>query len=352
MADEEDLVQLHAGQMDLARSDFRGSDLSGLDLRNRDFTGSHLENASFADSDLSGAILSQVVTNGMQAPRAVLRQVRATATSYYMVNLQKADLRGAFFNNSHFGASDFREADLRGANFSNCQFNDGCLFDDAIIDENTLFDGARALRAMVRLPTFRYYRLIKGVLERVDPATEVADDIPRPVAQKQEPQPFVVREISQRRTEIVPLAVSVALLAEQRLEELSHKKPNDPDDLDAYEKEVSVLQTLSGGLRELAAAIPANDSMGAEAIEVKASAAAQLAETLSGQLVEVVKEHGKKFIATGLTVVCICGGAAILSMCGVPALGGAMATTALLEGKSALEVLKGYFKKEVSPAST
>lgn len=166
MADEQDLVELNSGDMDMARRDFRGADLSDMDLHDRDFTGAHLEAANVRGADFSGGTLQGAHTLNMQAPNANLDRVTAPNSVFVNVNFNRSSMRGGRFDGCHFTQVDLRGADLRGASFRNAHFNEGTNLDDALTDKDTIFDGATILRPLARQPAFRFYRVERGVLVR------------------------------------------------------------------------------------------------------------------------------------------------------------------------------------------
>ena len=63
-------------------------------------------------------------------------------------------------------------ADLVGADFRHTVINEGCSFNNAVVDATTRFDGAKIFRPLARQDAFRFYRVERGVLvRREDEAT-------------------------------------------------------------------------------------------------------------------------------------------------------------------------------------
>lgn len=166
MADENDLRDLHAGDLDMVRRDLRGADLSHLDLPNRDFTGSHLEGVNFANSNLSNCIFSGAYLAGANFAQADIRNTTIQGSSIYEVNFSMADLRNSVFNQSHLTKSNLLNAKLEGASFLKSHINDGTTFKNCSIDKDTKFDGTSILRPIARQPAFQYYRIERGILVR------------------------------------------------------------------------------------------------------------------------------------------------------------------------------------------
>ncbi len=177
MADENDMIALEKGDIDMVKRDFRSANLSGRDMTGRDFTYAHFERADISRANLTGSTLSQYSCMQMNAQGAILRNVSCESTAHFGVNFRDADLRMSRFTHSHFGQCDFSSADLRGANFSKCHINEGSTFTGAISDGETLFDGATIFRPLATDPVFRFYKVERGVLLRRSPEETTISDV-------------------------------------------------------------------------------------------------------------------------------------------------------------------------------
>jgi uncharacterized protein YjbI with pentapeptide repeats len=164
MADENDLRDLRAGDLDMVRRDLRGADLSNMDLQNRDFSGAHLEGANFSNSNLQGCIFSGSKLMKANFEKSNLRNTKFIQTVIYGVNLKFADLENSVLDRSHFTISDLSMSKIEGTSFIHSHINDGTTFEGCTINKDTKFDGANILRPIARQPAFRYYRVERGVL--------------------------------------------------------------------------------------------------------------------------------------------------------------------------------------------
>jgi uncharacterized protein YjbI with pentapeptide repeats len=173
MADSDDLEELLRGNTDMARRDLRGANLSGLDLSGRDFTAAHLEKVLAEKANFSEAKLSGLHSRGMAAPAANFNGVVAEGTVFFGMNLRGTSFRDAKLAASHFSGTNFDGADLVGADFRRAVINEGCNFENAIVDSTTRFEGAAIFRPLARQDAFRFYRVERGVLVRRD-ETEIA----------------------------------------------------------------------------------------------------------------------------------------------------------------------------------
>lgn len=102
---------------DLRGADLTGADLQGADLRHADLRhvtalGADMAEARLTSADLREADLRDVT---FRCPDCPAERVHA---SFWWVNLQGADLRGADFGRSDLGLANLQQADLRGANLS------------------------------------------------------------------------------------------------------------------------------------------------------------------------------------------------------------------------------------------
>lgn len=168
MSDALDVAELRAGNRDMIRRDLRGENFSGSNFTDVDFSKSHLENCNFDNANLKNGVFSGVHSLFLSAVRANLSSATAISTAFSSVNFTECDLRKSNFSRSHFAKVNFSGADFRGADFRFAVFNDGCNFDRSISDDNTLFDGASILRSLARSEVFRFYKVERGVLVRVD----------------------------------------------------------------------------------------------------------------------------------------------------------------------------------------
>ena len=166
MADDDDIAEMEAGNIDLVRRDFRGAKITGLNLSGRDFSGAHLEKMDVSLLDLSGSNLSGAMTTGLIARGANLSGVKAPSTAVHMVDFRGANLRNANFARALFAQADLSECDIRGADFSGAVLNEGSSFNDCVVDETTKFDGASIYRPLAKQPAFKFYRVERGLLTR------------------------------------------------------------------------------------------------------------------------------------------------------------------------------------------
>ncbi|WP_269713913.1 pentapeptide repeat-containing protein [Caulobacter sp. NIBR2454] len=174
MADEQDLEDLKRGDVDMARRDFRNTELSGLDLSNRDFSGAHLERAIATGANFTNAKLTGAHTLGLNAQGGDFSRATAIGSVFHSVDFRNASFRGANFSRSHFSKTNLAGANLVGADFTKAVFNDGTTLEGCEVDETTRFDGARIFRPLARQPAFRFYHVDRGVLVR-NPMTTDAD---------------------------------------------------------------------------------------------------------------------------------------------------------------------------------
>lgn len=202
MADEQDLEALKSGDLDMARRDFRGADLSGMDLRGRDFSGAHFEgakvsHANFAGSDLKGAHLTNIVAEG-----ADFSDVKADGTVFVHVNFRGAKFDRAQLSASHFTKANFAGASFLASDFRKARLNEGTDFSGCATDAATRFDGVVIFRPLAREAAFRFYRVERGALVRLeDPGLAASNDPP-------------VRQLDERKdVEAIRLAATKALEA-------------------------------------------------------------------------------------------------------------------------------------------
>lgn len=182
MADADDVDALLSGDNDLAERDLRGADFQGLDLTVRDFRGAYLEKANLSGANLSHSILSRARIGQAKFVRSILKEADVRQTSLYSVDFSNADLSEAKFNGSLFAKTNLDHAILTGADFSGCNFQDGTTFDGALSDETTKFDGATIFRPLAKNAAFRFYKVERGKLVRLEEAetssfSSVASDI-------------------------------------------------------------------------------------------------------------------------------------------------------------------------------
>lgn len=167
MADQDDIEAAIAGEIDLVRRDFRGADFTGKELKDRDFSGSFIEGARLDGANLSGSVLSGVTMTDTPARQADLSGIVAHGSAFNS-DFSGSDLRAAKLTGSVFGRSCiFSGADLRGALVDRGTIMEGASFKDAIIDETTKFDGTDVSRKTAADPTFRFYKVERGVLVRI-----------------------------------------------------------------------------------------------------------------------------------------------------------------------------------------
>ncbi len=179
MADQDDIGAATSGEIDLVGRDFRRADFTGKDLQSRDFTNSFMEGARLDGANLSGSVLSGVTLTATPARRADLSSITAHGTAFNS-DFSGSDLRAAKLTGSVFGQSCiFSGADLRGALVDRGTIMEGASFRDAIIDETTKFDGTGVSRKTAADPTFRFYKVERGVLVRK------TEDDEKPVAHDQ-----------------------------------------------------------------------------------------------------------------------------------------------------------------------
>lgn len=166
MADEQDLKDLHSGDTDMARRDFRNADLSNLNLENRDFSGAHLEGANLSCSNLSGATFTQAHLSNCRMRYTILSEAIISNTSLYSVDFEGANFQNSRCSGSHFAKTNISNSKLEGADFQRCHFNEGTTLEGCSINEKTLFDNANVFRPLSRQPAFFYYRVERGILVR------------------------------------------------------------------------------------------------------------------------------------------------------------------------------------------
>ena len=172
MADPEDLAALMRGEQDLVQRDLRGANLAGASLESRDLRGAYLQKADFSSANLSGARFSGAHLAHASFELATLHRADLSSTAISFARFNGANLTEANFARSHFSKSDLSNADLRGANFAKSVINEGTSFKDAVSNDRTMFDGATIFRPLAREHAFRFYRVERGVLVRIDAVEE------------------------------------------------------------------------------------------------------------------------------------------------------------------------------------
>ncbi|WP_322891790.1 MULTISPECIES: pentapeptide repeat-containing protein [unclassified Yoonia] len=176
MADTEDLADLKSGARDLVGSVLDGADLRGFDLRGRDFGRANLKNADFSGSDLEGCNFAEA--------KLAYASFRAAnlAGSNFTDAMPDVDFSFASLKSTRIDcfviSSRFHRANLEFADFRGSTIDEGCDFTETIVNEETNFEGVKALRLYLKEAAFKYYDLRRSTLfKRVEkPHDEVGLD--------------------------------------------------------------------------------------------------------------------------------------------------------------------------------
>lgn len=279
--DEDDYNHLQSGSNDLAGCVLTGANLSGLLLNGRNFNRAQLGSANFEGANLEGSSFLGATITRANFSGANLRKSSFNGgnvrVNFSRSNLSDATLHGVY------ASADFRGANLSGTNFSGVHFQDGCLFDDAIVSEETLFDGATVLRPYSRLPPFRYYKLERGILHRLSTNELQQDqDLLRLSA---------IDALTNGIQELQSLPVSTALPVD--LVGIGHNNP--PDDFKLSPLEISTAQTSFVQARDALFEKSKDTSRYLHAIETATDLARKASMWVAQKVDVAISEFAKEF---------------------------------------------------------
>ncbi len=136
-----------------------------MDLRGRNFNGANLSEVIANGTNLSQCTFEGGLCSGLIAKGANCQNAKFVGmvqkSSFVEANLAGASFFGVFFTDV-----DFSEANLSGVDFRNARFLGGTKFQQAVISEETDFEGATASRELSRLDVFRNFEYGNGKFTR------------------------------------------------------------------------------------------------------------------------------------------------------------------------------------------
>ncbi|WGM39465.1 pentapeptide repeat-containing protein [Caulobacter sp. NIBR1757] len=335
MADADDLDLLFSGASDLSKCDFRSADLSGIDLRGRNLDGclfakANLTGANLSGMRLPGVVLSQTDLSGADLSGADLSTAQMIKTNFQGANLKAANFtasrsRGGKPTGAALYGAKFDRADLRGADFRGVSMNEECTLDDVVVDENTLFDGVKLLRALSRLPAFTMYSFERGELvQRTASGVEAAElrsavsDIAPPSSSDLDGLPAVdsgpdsVHQAGGTTLATGVREVAVALTERLKLDltAISAIKPNDPDALNLYERYVELMDHVIEQLQLVVSLLGAAEQAGDLAQKQQVVKSRAILNDLGAVLTDWAKQNGRATLKAGISV----GGVALATL--------------------------------------
>jgi hypothetical protein len=188
---------------------------------------------------------------------------------------------------------------------------------------------------------------VKAVLRRF--VAESASDETVPVVETPGllPIALITHRISQRPHEVEVLSAKVAALIDRELENIDQNKPNEADDLLAYEKYKTFLQELRDGLKNIESAVSvARSEVSPKAKRELFAKASEIVQTLGKKMDDWIKTNSALAVDYSSKTALLGLGTLFLTACGAPAYMAFPVLTYLLGGKRLHDAVKGAMGKD------
>lgn len=333
MADEEDVKAMLQGEQDLMGFNLDGARFVDIELSGRGFTRSSLANAVFERCNLAGSDFRNAKVHGAKFLNCKLHDAHFSG-AVGRVDFTGSDLRNSRMQGLYTGCK-FNDADLRGADFRGSEMRGDNHFEGTLYDETTNFDNVRSMRSVSRLPIFEFHEFGRGVFTRKSGNPQSADERPITVSERPEPQRQITQQLTRHAATARLLAESLSVAIQQQVSEIA--KPNEADALERYQRFIDIMTEVQRGLTEIGYHLEQQEGR-------RIDSAAGVVERLQNRLKSWVEQNEDVMASFGAKTALLGAGSAFLAFCGAPAYLAFPSLVFMLEGKSAVEAIKGLGK--------